>query len=538
MVDSITSAEAIELVEVLSPHFLGEEQRALVELADASVGISKGQWFPYFTSLEGAVTDLEAATSQLIVDVNTLNATKVDLDGTGATGTWNISITGTAGSAGTAATADKLTTPRTITVGATGKAFDGSANVTWSLAEIGAVSPTGAGASGTWPIAITGNAATVTNGIYSTGSYNNPAWLTGLAYSKLTGTAPTWNQNTTGSAARLTTARTLTVGSAGKTFNGSANVTWSLSEIGAVATGAITTSGLTTTSNRLLGRSTAGTGAVEELTVGAGLSLGGGVLSATSAGTNPLDFGNGFITWTREATVTPSTSVALLDSTGVALSPTKTYKVSAGNLDSTAQRGAVSLFIGDGTSFTHKVIYEQGTASSNVQLYLNAGVPSVSVYGGSGSYRIPYRIDAVANFGQGLTEFAVAQKVNDAPSDSKVYGRKNAAWVEAGGGAAILEITGASATLALTHANRFVKFNNATAQTITIPPQSSVAWPADAQIEGAQWGAGAVTFVAGSGVTLRKSSKITATTAGQYASLGLKRVASDEWLLFGDLGSV
>ena len=105
------------------------------------------------------------------------------------------------------------------------------------------------------------------------------------------------------------------------------------------------------------------------------------------------------------------------------------------------------------------------------------------------------------------------------------------------GGATSVEITGASATLALTHANRFVKFNNATAQTITIPPQSSVAWPADAQIEGAQWGAGAVTFVAGSGVTIRKSSKITATSDAQYAPLGLKRVAADEWLLFGNFGS-
>jgi hypothetical protein len=48
---------------------------------------------------------------------------------------------------------------------------------------------------------------------------------------------PTLNQNTTGSAATLTTARTLTIGSTGKTFNGSANVSWSLAEIGAQAAG-------------------------------------------------------------------------------------------------------------------------------------------------------------------------------------------------------------------------------------------------------------------------------------------------------------
>lgn len=66
---------------------------------------------------------------------------------------------------------------------------------------------------------------------------------------------PTLNQNTTGSAATLTTARTLTVGNTGKTFNGSANVAWTLAEIGAYAatnpsgftsnTGTVTSIGVT-----------------------------------------------------------------------------------------------------------------------------------------------------------------------------------------------------------------------------------------------------------------------------------------------------
>lgn len=52
-------------------------------------------------------------------------------------------------------------------------------------------------------------------------------------WADITGTVPTWNQNTTGSAASLTTARTLKIGNAGKTFNGTENVTWTLAEIGA-----------------------------------------------------------------------------------------------------------------------------------------------------------------------------------------------------------------------------------------------------------------------------------------------------------------
>jgi len=50
---------------------------------------------------------------------------------------------------------------------------------------------------------------------------------------------------------------------------------------GKVDEGAVTTSGLTMATARLLGRTTASTGAVEEITVGSGLSLTGGELSAT-----------------------------------------------------------------------------------------------------------------------------------------------------------------------------------------------------------------------------------------------------------------
>jgi hypothetical protein len=48
----------------------------------------------------------------------------------------------------------------------------------------------------------------------------NAATATNVAYSGLTGTVPTWNQNTTGSSATLTTARTI----AGVSFNGSTNI--------------------------------------------------------------------------------------------------------------------------------------------------------------------------------------------------------------------------------------------------------------------------------------------------------------------------
>jgi hypothetical protein len=54
----------------------------------------------------------------------------------------------TSGSADTASSAGKLTTARTLTIGNTGKSFDGSANVSWTLADIGALPAAGGNVTG------------------------------------------------------------------------------------------------------------------------------------------------------------------------------------------------------------------------------------------------------------------------------------------------------------------------------------------------------------------------------------------------------
>ena len=58
-------------------------------------------------------------------------------------------------------------------------------------------------------VSIDGNAATVTNGLYSTGTYANPSWLTSLAYSKITGTPTLATVATSGSYTDLTNKPTL-----------------------------------------------------------------------------------------------------------------------------------------------------------------------------------------------------------------------------------------------------------------------------------------------------------------------------------------
>lgn len=60
------------------------------------------------------------------------------------------------------------------------------------------------GISGTVDIDISGNADTVTNGVYTNGTYSDPSWLTSLAYSKISGTPTLSTVATSGSYNDLT----------------------------------------------------------------------------------------------------------------------------------------------------------------------------------------------------------------------------------------------------------------------------------------------------------------------------------------------
>lgn len=62
---------------------------------------------------------------------------------------------------------------------------------------------------------------------------------------------------------------------------GAADAATARANLGTATSGAVTASGLTMATSRLLGRTTAGAGAIEEISVGSGLSLTGGTLAST-----------------------------------------------------------------------------------------------------------------------------------------------------------------------------------------------------------------------------------------------------------------
>ena len=94
----------------------------------------------------------------------------------------------------------------------------------------------------------------------------------------------------------------------------------------------------------------------------------------------------------------------------------------------------------------------------------------------------------------------------------------------------------ASYTLALGDANKLVEMNVATANNLTVPLNSSVAFPIGTQLNVSQYGAGQTTIVATGGVTIRSASgnlKI----ASQYVAVSLVKIATDEWYCFGNLSA-
>jgi hypothetical protein len=94
----------------------------------------------------------------------------------------------------------------------------------------------------------------------------------------------------------------------------------------------------------------------------------------------------------------------------------------------------------------------------------------------------------------------------------------------------------ASYTLVLSDADKLVEMNVGSANNLTVPLNSSVAFSTGTQILLAQYGAGQTTVVATSGVTIRSNGAKLKLNA-QYSGATLVKIAENEWYLFGDIAS-
>jgi hypothetical protein len=86
-------------------------------------------------------------------------------------------------------------------------------------------------------------------------------------------------------------------------------------------------------------------------------------------------------------------------------------------------------------------------------------------------------------------------------------------------------------TLLLTDAQKYIRCTSASATSVTVPPQASVAWVADTEIVVERAGTGSLTIVAGASVTLQSPRTLVADV--RYSAVTLKRVALNEWVVAG-----
>jgi len=95
--------------------------------------------------------------------------------------------------------------------------------------------------------------------------------------------------------------------------------------------------------------------------------------------------------------------------------------------------------------------------------------------------------------------------------------------------------TGTTYTSVLDDNGKIVEMNNGSANTLTIPLNSSVAYPVGAQINILQTGTGQTTIAATAGVTVNATPGLK--LRAQWSSATLIKRATDTWVAVGDLSA-
>ena len=98
--------------------------------------------------------------------------------------------------------------------------------------------------------------------------------------------------------------------------------------------------------------------------------------------------------------------------------------------------------------------------------------------------------------------------------------------------------TGTAYTSVLGDAFKSVTMTNSSANKLTIPPNSSVAYAVGDRIDVVMMGAGVTSIQGGSGVTVNGVSTGTVAIAAQFAAVACLKLATDTWVAIGNHGGV
>ena len=241
---------------------------------------------------------------------------------------------------------------------------------------------------------VSGNAGTVTNGVYTSGSYSNPSWITSLATTKLSGAVAVANGGTaatTASGAR--TSLGLAIGSDIPSPTGTgASGTWNISILGIAAYATNPASGgsfLTSSNYNSYTPTLTGTGASGTW----GISISGTAAYATSPASGgsfitSSNIGSQSVTYATSAgsATTATTAATALVCSGNSATATK-LSTATGSAPSYSPRAYV-IFDGSGTVGSNMTVYTSGNVAGVVKIASGIFVISFSTSLPSAQYAI------------------------------------------------------------------------------------------------------------------------------------------------------
>lgn len=212
--------------------------------------------------------------------------------------------------------------------------------------------------------------------------------------------------------------------------------------------------------------------------------------------------------------------------------------------------GIDAVKLADGTVSNTEFQYLNGVSSA-IQTQLDGKVDENAAITAATKTKITYDAKGLVTAGADATTADIADSTNKRyVTDAQLTVIGNTSGTNSGDNATNSQYSGldaaktnkiittnrqtASYTLVLADADKLVEMNVGSANNLTVPLNSSVAFSTGTQILLAQYGAGQTTVVATSGVTIRSNGGKLKLNV-QYSGATLIKIGTDEWYLFGDI---